>query len=200
MREKGLASTNFERKNRLLAHLMNMRLEQAVAMQKEAPVPLQRSDVKTVLDAMLENRYRARESGYIGEVDRWSRRIYAIRGFRDYGPDPDRMINQVLLPEGYDGKILLVKIAGGVVASMTCLRSGDDWHRTILTNAREEIADLGFNRCTVHELGGCSVTFQQSGAVTIWGTSEDFGACDKGYAAALISKAYPERNVIVADD
>ena len=41
--------------------------------------------------------------------------------------------------------------------------------------------------------------FEPDGAITIYGSSQQFGACDKEYAAELVKKAYPERTVRVED-
>jgi len=183
----------------MLACLNTMRLELAVSMMRDTPIRLERSDFETILAPMTEGLRRAQRSGKTGEAHRLFRRIYAIKGFRDHGPNPIGMINISDLQEGYDGKILLVRLAGGVIENMVCLRSGDDWHRAILANTREEIRDLGFDGCIVHELGGASACFQPNGSITIWGTSEDFGACDKGVTAALISKAHPGNQIILSD-
>lgn len=193
------SETDLERKKELLACLGAVRLEQAVTLMREDPVRLERSDFDSLLSPMAENLRRARQSALHAEADRWVRRMRAIRGFRDHGPDPLRMIAPVELTEGYNGKILLVSLSGGVVAQMVCLRSGDDRHREILANTREEIRDLGFTDCWVHELGGASVYFEQSGAISLWGTSNEYGACDKGTAAALITEAFPGRRIIAAD-
>lgn len=193
------SETDSERKKELLVCLGAFRLEEAVAMMRKDPVRLERSDFDPILLPMAESLRRARQSDQPGEADRWIRRMRAIRGFRDHGPDPMKMIAAVELPEGYNGKILLLSLSGGVVEHMVCLRSGDDWHREILANTREEIRDLGFTDCSVHELGGALVCFEQSGAITLWGTSEEFGSCDKGTAAALISGAFPGRRIVEAD-
>jgi hypothetical protein len=191
--------TESERKMALLTCLQTMRLEQAVTIMRETPICLEQSDYEDILSPMTERLRRSRQSGLSGTAARWFRRIRAIQGFRDCGPDPMRMIASVELPEGYDGKILLVNLAGGVVEKMVCLRSGDDWHRSILANTRQEILDLGFDGCIVHELGGASVSFEASGTITIWGASDDFGACDKDAAAALIAEVHPGRQIIIAD-
>lgn len=188
-----------ERKSALLACLSAVQLEQAVVMMRENPVQLEKLDFDEILRPMAENLQRACQSGQSGEAGRWIRRMRAIRGFQHHGPDPMRMIAPVELQEGYSGKILMVRISGGVVPDMTCLRSGDDWHREILKNTRQEIRDLGFTSCSVHELGGASAFFLPGMPITVWGTSEEYGVCDKSAVSALISEAFPGRAIIQAD-
>ena len=57
--------------------------------------------------------------------------------------DPEKLIDRIILPEGYNGKILLVMIRGGPLDRMILLRSGDMWHREILRNTENEIKELG---------------------------------------------------------
>ena len=111
--------------------------------------------------------------------------------------EPYSRINPVILPEGYNGKILLVSVSGDGIKKTILLRSGDLWHREILRNTKTEIKNLGFAKALVHELGGALVRFEPDGAITIYSASQEFGACDKVYAAELVRKAFPERTVKV---
>jgi D-3-phosphoglycerate dehydrogenase len=111
--------------------------------------------------------------------------------------EPHSRISPVILPEGYNGKILLVSVSGGGINKTVLLRSGDLWHREILRNTETEIKNLGFDNALVHELGGALVRFEPDGAITIYSASQEFGACDKVYAAKLLRKACPERTVKV---
>ena len=104
-------------------------------------------------------------------------------------------ISEVLLPEGYNGKILLVLLRGGGFKDKIVLRSGDVWHRDILRNTETELNDLGYPNIRCHELGGAHLRFETNGAITIYGTSQQYGACDKTYAAKLVKKKYPDREV-----
>jgi len=113
--------------------------------------------------------------------------------------EPDSQIRPVILPEGYNGKILLVSVSGDGINKTVLLRSGDLWHREILRNTETEIKSLGFENALVHELGGALVRFEADGAITIYGASQEFGACDKGFAAKMIRKEFRERTVIVRD-
>ncbi len=107
------------------------------------------------------------------------------------------MIPAVLLPDGYRGKILLVLIAARE-ESLVVLRSGDLWHREILRNTQAEIRGLGLGDAQVHELGGASLFFEADGTIRICGGSDEFGACDLDYAAALVRAARPGCRVIVS--
>ena len=111
--------------------------------------------------------------------------------------EPDSRISPVILPEGYNGKILLVSVSSDGIKKTVLLRSGDLWHREILRNTKTEIKNLGFAKAQVHELGGALVRFEPDGTITIYSASDEFGACDKVYAAELVRKAFPERTVNV---
>ena len=111
------------------------------------------------------------------------------------GHEPDSIIPPVILPEGYNGKILLVSVSGNGIKKTVILRSGDLWHREILRNTEAEIKNLGFENALVHELGGALVRFEPEGTITIYGASQEFGACDKEFAAELVRKVFREKTV-----
>ena len=110
--------------------------------------------------------------------------------------DSESLINKIILPEGYNGKILLAMIVGGILDGQILLRSGDMWHREILRNTENEIKELGFAESDVYELGGAHVRFEKNDIV-IFGTSDDFGSCDKVYASKLIQQLFKDKNVII---
>ena len=110
---------------------------------------------------------------------------------------PGSRISPVILPEGYNGKILLVSVSGDGIENAVLLRSGDLWHREILRNTEVEIKNLGFENVRVHELGGAHVRSEPNGTITIYGASQQFGACDKEYAAELVRDMFPKRRVEV---
>lgn len=111
--------------------------------------------------------------------------------------DAGRTIPAVVLPEGYNGKILLVSISDDGFEEIIILRSGDLWHREILRNTEQEIRNLGFNNARVHQLGGAHLRFEPDGTIIIHGTSQQFGVCDKEYAAELVRDQFPGRPVDV---
>jgi hypothetical protein len=111
--------------------------------------------------------------------------------------EASKKIPMVILPEGYNGKILLVSIAGVGTEKMVILRSGDLWHREILRNTEAEIRNLGFRNARLQELGGAHLRFEPDGTIIIHGTSQQFGACDKKYAAKLLRNKFPGRRVDV---
>ncbi len=110
---------------------------------------------------------------------------------------PNCRISPVILQEGFNGKILLLSVSGDGIEKTVLLRSGDLWHREILRNTEVEIKNLGFENARIHELGGAHVRFQPDGTITIYGASQEFGACDKEYAADLVRNAFPGRRVEV---
>ena len=111
--------------------------------------------------------------------------------------DIEEMIPKVILTDGYRGKILLVLIIRGE-NSMMALRSGDLWHREILRNTQAEMVRIGLADVRVEEMGGAYLCFEADGSIRIWGGSDDFGACDLDYAAALLSAARPGCRVVVS--
>ena len=115
----------------------------------------------------------------------------------DQKQETNILIPPVILPEGYNGKILLVSISSAAIDKTVVLRSGDVWHREILRNTENEIRSYGIADAQVHQLGGALVHFEPDGTIIIYGRSQEFGACDKAYAAELVRDLYPERWVEV---
>ena len=111
----------------------------------------------------------------------------------------NKRIPETILPEGYNGKILLVSIGGAEMEDRIVLRSGDDWHREILRNTEAEIQEYGIDAERVHQLGGAWVKSDENGNIVIYGTSDEFGACDKTVAAEFLRRLYPNRSVRIAD-
>ena len=124
-------------------------------------------------------------------------RTKALKKNSGAGCDPGKLVEDIILPEGYNGKILLVMFKGGILDGRICLRSGDMWHREILRNTGNEIKDLGFVESAVYELGGAYVRFENNNNIVIFGTSDDFGSCDKVYASKLIQKIFKDRKIII---
>ena len=177
--------------------LRKMRLEAAIRLLKRSGCEIDSAAVKAMILGYETRANQMQTAGETGEARRMARRAAALKGLLVYGPDPTQMVTETELPEGYVGKILLVLLTGGGFADIVCLRSGDDWHREILHNTRAEIADLGFPDAQVHPLGGAYAGLDSDGSIVIWGTSDEFGCCDKDLAARLIARAYPGRTVRV---
>ena len=178
--------------NRLLSE---MRLEAVVRALKRSGTP---PPPEIVAPMVIDYENRSREltaDGEIGEARRLSRRSAALKSLLAHGPNPARMVAEVELPEGYDGKILMVVLNGGGFADTARLRSGDDWHREILRNTRAELRDLGFIHTRVDSLGGAYARFEPDGGVVVWGTSDEYGCCDKQEAARMIARAHPGKPV-----
>jgi hypothetical protein len=179
--------------------LRRMRLEAAVRLLKQRGGRVDPDAVAPLAHAYENRARRLQAAGEIGEARRMARRAAALSGLLAYGPDPARMVAETELPEGYQGKILLVALRGGAFDGAVCLRSGDDWHREILHNTRAEIHDLGFAHTRVDPLGGAYARFEPDGSVVIWGTSDEYGCCDKDLAARVIARAYPGKPVRIED-
>jgi len=120
-----------------------------------------------------------------------------MKTIRDQKQETNLLIPPVILPEGYNGKILLVSVSSAEIDKTVVLRSGDVWHREILRNTENEIRSYGIADAQVHQLGGALVRFEPDGTIIIYGRSQEFGACDKAYAAELVRGLFPERRVLV---
>ena len=105
----------------------------------------------------------------------------------------------VVLPEGYNGKILLALVKASDIEDTVVLRSGDLWHREILRNTETEISRLGLNAVAVHELGGAWVRSHRDGGFIVFGGSDEYGACDTSLAAQLLQRQFPGRTIRVED-
>ena len=179
--------------------LRAMRLEAAIRLLRGTGGEVDSAAVKAMIMGYETQASRMQAEGETGEARRLARRAAALNELLVHGPHPARMVAETELPEGYVGRILLVLLTGGGFDDTVCLRSGDGWHREILHNTRAEIADLGFPGAQVHPLGGAYVGFDSDGSVVIWGTSDEYGCCDKEQAARLIARAYPEKTVRIEE-
>ena len=61
------------------------------------------------------------------------------------------------------------------------------------------VKEIGFENALVHEIGGALVRFEPDGAITIYGASEEFGACDKEFVAEMVRKEFRGRTIKVRD-
>ena len=170
-----------------------MRLSAAIRLLKQSECVVDSAAVRAMILGYESQASRMQAAGETGEARRMARRAAALNGLLVHGPDPAQLVAETELPEGYAGKILLVLLTGGANDTV-CLRSGDDWHREILHNTRAEIADLGFADAQVHPLGGAHAGFDSDGSIVIWGTSDEFGCCDKALAARLDRKGLSWEN------
>jgi hypothetical protein len=179
--------------------LREMRLEAAIRMLTHAGGEVDSAAVRAMILEYEAQASIMQAAGETGEVRRLARRAAALKGFLMHRPDPAKMVAETELPEGYTGKVLMMRVAGGGFEDAVILRSGDGWHREILQNTRAEIADLGFPNAEVHPLGGAYAGFDADGRITLWGTSDEYGCCDKELATRLITRAYPGRPVRIED-
>ena len=170
--------------------LREMRLEAAIRMLTYAGGDVDPTAVKAMIVEYETRASRMRAAGEIGEAIRLARRAGALNSLLRHGPDPAQLVAETDLPEDYVGKVLMMRVTGGAFDDTVILRSGDGWHREILHNTRTEMADLGFPGAEVHPLGGAYAGFDSDGIV-IWGTSDEYGCCDKEKASTMIARAFP---------
>jgi len=183
-----------------VGHLLRAsQLEAAVRRLREGTGLIDPSAVEAQVRELDDRVRRALAAGEQAEARTAARRAHALRALLAHGPDPGRMVAEVDLPEGYQGKIVLVLFKDGGFEDTVVLRSGDGWHREILNNARSELNDLGFPSAEAYPLGGAYAGFDSDGRILIWGTSDEFGACDKEMAADMIRRACPGRTVSIED-
>lgn len=114
--------------------------------------------------------------------------------------NPSDIVPIISIPPRHRGKILLLSMLGGLLDGLVCVRSNDLYHRDILRNAQLEISDLGLRSTSIHPLGGaCLRDGGKDDRVTIWGGSDDFGACDKEFLVELLIPFYPGRAIVIED-
>jgi hypothetical protein len=186
-----------EPKSLIMDFLYSRRLESAWDIMKKNHVSKDELDCHRVLKDLERDVQRETTRGDIRTVNRLKRRIQSLKTFREYGLVPQRLIASVDLADAYHGKVLLVHITGGIAHGFVCLRSGDDWHREILQNTKEEIQDLGFENADVVPAGGAWVQFDADNRIIVYGSSDEFGTCDKKIVADLIESTFPGKKVLI---
>ena len=129
-------------------------------------------------------------------VEETTRLISAIRALDNYG---DRGLNveditQVVLPEGYDGKFLLIQFGNRVF--FRCDLKRDGVHQRIVHEFQYELSSHGYEKPVPHPLGGAHISFNPDGHIEIQGQSQEYGECNKVLAKELVSTVYPDRDVI----
>jgi cupin fold WbuC family metalloprotein len=181
----------------ILDDLRSGRFEAALTAMGQCRIPPKPVELDAIIQNLTDQLQRFLAAEDKRSAKQVQRRLRVLRNFRDSGINSKHLILPVDLPEGYNGKILLVSICGGVIEPTVCLRSDDVYHREILRNTEEELRDLGLTETRAYELGGAFLTVQADGSMHIWGASSQFGACDKEMAASLIRERYPDRQVII---
>ncbi len=188
-----------EFRDRLYQALRECRLEEALAALQRNPERLPAHRVDSLVERLEGQARQLQMAGEIGACRRMERHIFALRALLAHGPQACRVIRDVELTPNYDGKILLMKLAGGLLDGKLCLRGGDEWHREILRNTVAEIGDLGFTAVQVLPLGGGLLRFEDQRHPRLRGASDEFGRCDMELAAKLLSSTFPETNIRVDD-
>jgi hypothetical protein len=181
----------------IMEFLCSGKFESAWKLIKENSISRDELDYHQAFKALEKDLQSQTASGDIRAANRLKRRFQALEVFQTHGLVPEKLIASVDLPHGYGGKFLLVQISGGTAHGIVCLRAGDDWHREILQNTKEEIQDLGFENADVVPLGGAWIQFDPEAMITIYGSSDEFGTCDKKVAADLISSQFPGKKILI---
>ncbi|RLC18017.1 MAG: hypothetical protein DRI24_04195 [Deltaproteobacteria bacterium] len=182
-------------------HIMDFlcagKFESAWDMIKKNDISIDDLDYQEAFQDLERDLHLARTKGDIRTANRLKRRLQSLTVFRTVGFIPEKMMSPVDLHEGYHGKILMVRIVGGGANGLVGLRSGDDWHREILRNTQEEIQDLGFDNSQVMPMGGAWVRFDPGDTIRVYGSSDEFGGCDKNIAADLLNSVFPNKKILI---
>ena len=171
--------------------------EVALMQIDESKVRLEKPDYDQIISFLERELERDVSNQQIRFAKRLARIMHSVKSFRTHGLDPSKILEPVILPDGYHGKILLLSVSGGVLENNVILRSGDPWHSEILRETQEEIKDLGLVNSDAYPLGGAWARFENDSSIVIWGTSDQFGACDKEAAAQLIKTVYPDKEILI---
>ncbi len=195
--EPNLKMDSTQRKKAILEHFRGGELEIAMKNIAEFQVRLEPSDFNRIISFLEEELKQSVSNEQIRAARRLNRIINSIKSFCRHGPEPSYILEPAILPDGYRGKILLLSVSGGVIENTVILRSGDLWHSEILRETQGEIRDLGLVSSDTYPLGGAWTRFEKDGSIVIWGTSDQFGTCDKEAAAKLIKKIYPDKELLI---
>ena len=185
------------KKSEIIEQLKAGELETALVQIAEFQIRLKALDFDRIVSLLDEDLKQSISNEDFRAAKRINRIISAIKSLRRHGLDPASILEPVILPEGYNGKILLISVSGGVIENTIILRSGDLWHSEILREAQEEIKDLGLISSDAYPLGGVWARFENDGSILIWGTSDQFGTCDKEAAAKVIKIIYTDKEIMI---
>ncbi len=191
-----LAEQTSDTGNAFLAHLKSDGLEEAIRIMDESRLFLKKEEFNSITRILEKESDDRQAKGDVRWAVRLRRRAKALKVSQAHEQNPKKLIRRVVLPEGYNGKILLVSVSVRQAWEMTCLRSGDDWHHKILQATEEEICDYGFPQANVCPVGGAWIRFRPDGVIVIYGTSDDFGECDKELASRLLKRTFSEWKII----
>ena len=184
-------------KSAIIEHFKAGEFEVALRQSGESKVRLKKPDYDQIISFLKQELERNVSNQQIRFAKRLARIIHSVKSFRTYGLDPSKILEPVIVPDGYHGKILLLSVSGGVLENNVILRSGDLWHSEIFWETQEEIKDLGLISSDAYPLGGAWTRFENDSSILIWGTSDQFGACDKEAAAQLIKSVYPDKAILI---
>ena len=160
---------------------------------------LETQRLNRVIEACLQRAQAFENDGDMRASIRYRRRATALDVLKETGSLSAAVIAHVVLPEGYRGKIMLVRVQGGCIPARNCLRSGDDWHREIVRGFEEEVRDYGFENVLISPLGGACAEFRSDGVIVLSGSSEEFGPCRREDALKMVQETYPGRTVFWSD-
>jgi hypothetical protein len=184
-------------KSVVLEHFKAGELEVALMQIDESKVRLEKSDYDQIISFLIQEFEQYVSNQQVRSAKRLARIIHSVKSFRTHGLDPSNILEPVILPDGYHGKILLLSVTGGILENNVILRSGDLWHSEILREAQEEIKDLGLINSDAYPLGGAWARFENENSIVIWGTSDQYGTCDKEAVAKLIQTVYWDKDLLI---
>ena len=146
----------------------------------------------------IETEFREKASeGKMSDAINLRKKIKSLENYMENGLNVDD-VPQVILPEGYKGKIILAEFREKMFLRSDVKRDGA-MHEGIKKQFFKELDLYGFNVEYIDTKGGARAVFED-GKIIISGKSQSFGECDKEIAKELVSSLYTDREVIVKAD
>jgi len=184
-------------RNAVIEHLSNGRIEQAELVARKLGYTPTNEDYQSVRTGIKENLENLAKQGQVSQAIRKKQMLKRFDQYRESGLNQED-IPQVVIPEGYQGKIILVEFRG-----KTYFRGdreqGEAGHEKILGQFNEELRLYGFNADLYKHSdtkGGAYLSFGKDGSILISDSSYDLGECDKEEAKELVLSLYKDREII----
>lgn len=173
-----------------LQFLQDGQLQRACEWIHDQHIELPRRELRHLLKTRRLDMLRCQRSAEDYLARRAGQRLYALGSVIDNAFNMDEVMPAVDLLEGYSGKFMLLRIMVGAGKPRLIIRSGEAWHREIVANTNDELHNAGFDQVALEQLGGDWVQANKPN-LKLWGSSDDYGMCDKHQAGAIMQTAFP---------
>ena len=118
------SSEHISPKAAILNYLMAGRIETALGKMTEFQIELKSSDFDQAIAHLEKKAAHALSRELVRSAKRYRRIIATLQSLQRFGPDPASIIPAVILPEGYNGKILLISVSGGIIGDSVIFTIG----------------------------------------------------------------------------